>query len=430
MSETILMQTAGEQPQTEHKPINFYVIAGSYLVFTISDSALRMIVLFELYSRSFDALAIAVMFSWYELVGVVTNLLGGIMGTNYGLKSTLLLGLGCQLLGIALLSLIQISQDWNKYAVIVFVTFIQTFSGVAKDLVKVAGKSSTKLVKVLKHAEGNDALFSIVAWLTGAKNSVKGFGFFFGALLINFCGYWQSLLVLFCLLLPLMPLGFMHLDKNIGKSKHPTKLTFQQMFKKDPAVNTLSVARLFLFCSRDIWFEVVLPIYLRSQFGWQYVFAGTVLAVWIIFYGIFQSATPRYVLQTLGRYPIRHGTELVPWTIALFVITLGLSLFETLYTPNDVTHVSVFLAGIFVFGFIFAVNSSIHSFLIVSYADKDKISQTVGFYYMANAGGRLVGTLLSGVLYYYVGMYSCLWASCASIILTWIASHQLQPVKE
>ncbi len=271
-----------------------------------------MIVLFELFSRRFDPIAIAIMFTWYEAVGVITNLLGGIMGSTKGLRHGLLWGLSCQLVGIVLMAVLLVSDSWSKYSVIVYVTLAQTFAGVAKDLVKLAGKSSTKLVKVLKNNTNQDGLFKIVAWLTGAKNSMKGFGFFFGALLIQYAGFWQSLLVLFLMILPLFILTIFYLDCSLGiTSKRPK--TIGEIFKKDDAVNVISLARFFLFSSRDVWFEIVLPIYLRSVYGWNYMFAGMVLALWVIFYGIIQSATPTHILARLGQYPVKKGKILIPW---------------------------------------------------------------------------------------------------------------------
>jgi hypothetical protein len=412
----------------EPKPIQFYIISSSYLLYTITDSALRMIVLFELYKRKYNAIEIAIMFSFYELVGVGTNLFGGIVGTTHGLKFSLLLGLFCQLVGISLLLVVLWTDSWSSIAVIVYVTLVQSFSGVAKDLVKLAGKSSTKLIKVLKGTH-EDSLFKVVAWLTGAKNSVKGLGFFLGAALINYAGYWPSLLVLFIIILCTLPLGF-YLDNGIGQSKASAPKSLKQIFTQDTSVNLLSFARMLLFGSRDVWFEIVLPIYLRNSYSWEYIFAGTVMALWIIFYGAIQSSTPTLILSRLGQFPLKHGKQLVPWTIILGVICLALSLFLSFYTVKDTVQLTVFLVGIYVFGFVFAVNSSIHSYLIVAYSDKDKVSMTVGFYYMSNALGRLLGTLASGFLYYYFGLGACLWASVVMLFLCTFATNRLKPVPE
>ena len=110
------------EPKNEPKPTQFYIISICYLIYTITDSALRMIILFELFTRKFDIIAIGVMFSWYEAIGIITNLVGGILGSKHGLRLSLLIGLSNQLLGIGLLSILVVSENWDKYSVIVFVT--------------------------------------------------------------------------------------------------------------------------------------------------------------------------------------------------------------------------------------------------------------------------------------------------------------------
>lgn len=426
----VLLQDQKEEVagKEEPKSSQFYIISGSYLVFTITDSALRMIVLFELYKRRFNVIQIAIMFTLYELVGVFTNLFGGLFGTTHGLKYSLVVGLICQLVGIGSLVGLIWTESWTSTQVICFVTFVQIFTGVAKDMVKLAGKSSTKLVKVLK-GNHDDSLFKVVAWLTGAKNSVKGFGFFLGAALINYIGYWPSLLILFLMILFSLPASY-YLDDSLGKSKSQSPKTWRQIFVQDPSINALSVARLFLFGSRDVWFEIILPIYLRKQYSWEYIFAGTIMATWIMFYGAVQTFTPTLVLAPLKQYPLSKGTTLVPWTVSLLVISVGLSSFLTFYTSTDTLQLAIFLVGIYLFGFVFAVNSSIHSYLIVAYSDKDNVSMSVGFYYMSNALGRLFGTLLSGFLYYYCGLWACLWASVVMLFICTGLSTRLKDVKQ
>jgi MFS family permease len=415
-------QNSTDQPP----PSQFYIISSCYLIFTITDSALRMIVLFQLFYLKFSVLEIAIMFTSYEFVGMITNLLGGILGSYHGLRRNLVVGLLFQLLGIGLMAIILVTESWPRWSVVLFVTVVQAFTGVAKDLVKIAGKSSTKLVKVLKKESEGNGVFKLVAWITGAKNSVKGFGFFLGALLIQFIGYWPSLVVLFAMILILLPFCA-KVDSLLGKSKSaPTPLS--QIFKYDDKVTTLSAARFFLFASRDVWFEIVLPIYLRTVFGFDYLMAGLVMALWIIFYGAVQSFTPQWILKPFGMFPLTSGTKLVPWTAILAVTILGLSLFIQLYVTVDVLLKVLFLVFITIFGFFFAVNSSAHSYLIVAYSDKDKVAQTLGYYYMANAGGRMIGTLLSGILYYYWGLSSCLWASLGMLVICTILTTRLKTV--
>ena len=73
----------------------------------------------------------------------------------------------------------------------------------------------------------------------------------------------------------------------------------------------------------------------------------------------------------------------------------------------------VVVAGLALFGLPFAVNSSLHSYLILAYAGSEKAAEDVGFYYAANAAGRLIGILLSGALYQVGGMTACLIGSAA-----------------
>ncbi|KAJ3296354.1 hypothetical protein HK104_001670 [Borealophlyctis nickersoniae] len=305
------MTAANEDANPMHPPVgdpspmrNFYIIASGYLIFTITDSALRMIVLFELYQRQYLPLQIALMFTSYEALGVITNLLGGILGSRWGLRFCLLTGLTMQLIGISLLFVLLSASPWSKAGVILYVTFTQCFTGAAKDLVKLAGKSVTKLVAKDDVEATQSGLFRLVAWLTGAKNSVKGFGFFFGAMLLNYAGFWPALLVLAILCCIPLPLAVLQLDPTLGQSKTKSTLTLRQIFDKGRSINMLSLARIFLFGSRDLWFEVVLPIYLRAMFGWSFTASGTYLAVWIVIYGAVQSATPQLILKPLGWYPI------------------------------------------------------------------------------------------------------------------------------
>jgi MFS family permease len=82
----------------------------------------------------------------------------------------------------------------------------------------------------------------------------------------------------------------------------------------------------------------------------------------------------------------------------------------------DTDPTIVLVGGLIAFGVVFALNSSVHSYLILAYAESERVAMTVGFYYMANAGGRLIGTLLSGALYQWQGLEACLWASAGMVI--------------
>lgn len=246
-------------------------------------------------------------------------------------------------------------------------------------------------------------------------------------MLISYAGYVISLTILLLMILFLLPISF-YLNNDLGKSKAKSPKTLSEIFKRDEKINTLSIARFLLFGSRDVWFEVALPIYLRQVYGWDYIFAGMVMAIWIIFYGFIQSSTP-FILKNLKMFPVKHGNSLIPWTILLFLISFLLGLFLQLYNTYDELQTALFLAGIYLFGLIFAVNSSIHSYLVVAYSPNDKVAMTVGFYYMANACGRLFGTLASGILYYNYGLAACIWASVGLIFLCMFANMKLQKIE-
>ncbi|CAG8626760.1 12482_t:CDS:2 [Acaulospora morrowiae] len=367
--ENVNQQSEKAQPEkqkTTVSMINFYVISIGYLVFTLTDSALRMVVLFELYKRHYDAFQISLALASYEFLGVITNLVGGIIGDRHGLRSCLLIGLSTQIIGIAILSGLQ--AEWSREFTIIYIAIAQGLCGVAKDMVKSVGKSVTKLVV---EEDAKDKLFKLVAWLTGAKNSVKGFGFFFGAFLQELMEYKYSQIVLLGLNLLIVPFAWRFVDHHLGESKSKKKLTFREIFDKGRNVNILSLARMFLFCSRDLWFEVPLPVFLRGPAEWKYITTGSVLAAWVIFYGAVQSSTPQLILKPINLYPVKNA-----------------------------------------------------------YCNRDKVAMNVGFYYMANAMGRLTGLLVGGALYQYYdnNLVSCLWASAVSLGICMIISVFLGPI--
>ncbi|CAJ0757136.1 11783_t:CDS:2 [Entrophospora sp. SA101] len=411
---------------------NFYVIASGYLLFTLTDSALRMIVLLELFQRRYNALEISFMFILYEFIGAFTNLFGGIMGSRLGLRFCLVVGLTAQIIGIAILCGLQ--ADWSKVMVIIYIIIAQGFSGVAKDMVKIGGKSVTKLVT---SDQEKSRLFKLVAWLTGAKNSVKGAGFFWGAFLLNFIQYVPSLIVLLLMNFIVMIPAWFYLDRDLAVSKSKKKLTLKQIFFKGRDVNILSIARMFLFGSRDLWFEVPLPLFIRGpSIGWSYIPTGAFLAGWVIFYGFIQSSTPQLILKPIKQYPLKSGKILVPSTLFLLLLSIGVAIGLTVVqlslstTSSYVPLLVLLLVGLFLFAFIFAINSSIHSFLILAYCKRDKVAINVGFYYMANALGRLLGLIIGGILFYYLDFYACLWASVVSLIFCVMVSHFLGPIPQ
>ena len=296
---------------------NYALVTAAYWADTITDGAIRILVLFYFYDLGYSPLEVASLFLFYEAFGILTNLFGGWIAARFGLKSTLLGGL--------LLTVVGFQPALGILAV---------FVGAALLLVLVA-----------VHGE-------------------------------------------------------------LGRPD--AKARFRHMFSHNRAVNLLAAARIFLFASRDVWFVVGLPVFLRSVLGWSFWEVGTFMAVWVIGYGIVQAFAPRLLR--------RHGEPTGPtaaWlAFALALLPAGIAI--ALAVDFDPTIVLV--VGLIIFGAVFALNSAVHSFLILHYADGDKVAMNVGFYYMANAGGRLAGTILSGLLYQWQGLEACLWASAVMVL--------------
>mmetsp|Transcript_4494 Transcript_4494/g.14984 ORF Transcript_4494/g.14984 Transcript_4494/m.14984 type:complete len:496 (+) Transcript_4494:212-1699(+) len=384
----------------------FIIITITYLLFTVTDGAVRMLVLLHAYTKGFTAMEVSVMFALYELCGAGTNLAAGVVGAKWGIRVTLIAGLLMQIVGLS--ALYAWNDKWSKLDAIVYVTFAQALCGVAKDLVKLGGKTVTKLITP---EEKQEQLFRLVSGLTGYKNSLKGVGYFLGAALLD-VSYELAIHVNVALIVVALPFAFFGLTTELGKVASQN-VSLESVFKQKPNINWLSLARLFLFGSRDLWFEVPLPFYLRAADGlnWPRTAVGAVLAGYIILYGQVQSFAPNLVLMPLKQSP-PNKFVCVLWNLLLAAVplVLGVGIWAvsrehegSSNTDNTHTHKVIILSfGVVLFAFIFAINSAVHSYLIVRYADGNKVAMNVGFYYMANAFGRLFGTILSGALYSYV----------------------------
>jgi len=348
-------------------------------------------------------------------MGIVTNLLGGWVGSRTGLNRTLVAGLGLQI--VALVALTFQQPSWQEWVSVVFVMAAQALSGVAKDLTKMSSKSAVKSIA----GTGDGALFRMVAVLTGSKNALKGVGFFLGAALLDWVGYDTSLWAMAGMLAITVVLLLVFLDEEIGRSKK--KAPLRSILSKSVAVNRLSAARFFLFGSRDIWFVVALPVFLDEQLHWSYQGIGGFLALWVIGYGIVQSFAPR-LLRRRGGVAFDEIHAARRWSFVLGVVSAAIAVMVAF----DVAVTLAVVGGLVVFGVVFALNSSLHSFLILAYSDDDTVALDVGFYYSANAAGRLVGTLLSGVLYLWGGLDAALWGSAAFVAVTWLLTLRLPPV--
>ncbi|MBJ91688.1 MAG: MFS transporter [Alteromonadaceae bacterium] len=382
----------------------YLLITGNYWAFTLTDGALRMLVVLHFYSLGYTGIAIAMLFLFYEIFGVITNLVGGWLGARIGLNNTMNIGLLLQILALGMLLLPA------QYLVVPWVMAAQALSGIAKDLNKMSAKSSIKLL-VADNAQ--HTLFKWVAVLTGSKNALKGVGFFIGGLLLSLYGFNTAVLLMLLMLSLVWLLSVSQLKADLGKSK--TKPKFTELLSKSRAINLLSAARMLLFGARDVWFVIVLPLTLASQFGWSHWAVGSFLALWVIGYGAVQSVTPALTKSPLG------GCSLTRWVILLSVIPALIALALWLQWHSE----AALIGGLLLFGAVFAVNSSLHSYMIIRYAKSDGVSLDVGFYYMANAMGRLLGTLLSGWLYQAYGLIACLWVSSALLAATVLVSARL-----
>ncbi|MEZ5409209.1 MAG: organoarsenical effux MFS transporter ArsJ [Acidimicrobiales bacterium] len=391
---------------------NYALVTGGYWAFTLTDGALRMLVLLHFNRLGYSPVAIAFLFLAYELTGVLTNLLGGWAGARHGLNRTLVAGLGLQVVTLAALTAEQ--PSWDRWLSVAYVMGLQAVSGVAKDLTKMSSKSAVKT------AAGDGSLFRLVALLTGSKNALKGVGFFLGSVLLASLGFDGALWAMAGVLAVVTAGLLVALDGDIGRARRKPPL--RSVLSKSTAINRLSAARFFLFGSRDIWFVVAVPVFLAERLGWADQAVGGFLAAWVIGYGIVQSSAPR-LLTAGGRPPdeVRAARE---WAMVLGAVSAVIAVLVAL----DVEPTAAVVGGLIVFGVVFALNSSLHSFLVLAYASDDEVALDVGFYYSANAAGRLVGTLLSGLLYLWGGLPAALWGSTGFVALTWLLTLRLPPL--
>lgn len=412
-------------------PRAYAIVTGAYWGQTLTDGALHMLVLLHFYTLGFTPFQIAFLFVLYELMGVATNLLGGWIAARVGLSATLLGGLALQV--VALVALAALDPAWPPALAVGYAVGVQGLSGVAKDLTKMSSKSAIKLI-VPKGADG--ALFRWVAILTGSKNAMKGAGFFLGGLLLATTGFVVGLLLLAGVLAAILLLTLATLPRDMGRAGVKTPLT--AILAKDRAINRLSAARFFLFGARDVWFVVGVPIFLYEVAGWSFLQVSSFLAAWVIGYGLVQAAAPRLVRRSLDG--LAAEVRAARWWVALLaamplVVAAGLAetvpvaLLTAPAAPGVATQAAkaglVLVLGLGAFGVVFAVNSSLHSYLILALSKGDAVTLDVGFYYMANAAGRLAGCLLSGLAYQLGGVLGCLAASSAFLVAAWLLTLTL-----
>ncbi len=387
---------------------SYAIVTASYWGFTLTDGALRMLVLLYFHELGYTPIQLGTLFLLYEFCGVLTNFLGGWIGSRVGLRITLFAGIAIQIIALMMLSFI--SPSWATALSVSYVMASQALSGIAKDLTKMSSKSAVKLLV----GDREKTLFKWVSILTGSKNALKGVGFLLGGVMLTWLGFVDSLWLMALMLTLVLLVSLIYLKQDMGRSKRRVKFT--QLFSKSAQINWLSAARFFLFASRDVWFVVALPIFLKSSLGWSFSQVGSFMAAWVIGYGIVQANTPKFVRKT--DTPRAAGF----WVFLLTLATAALALVMQM----DFHPIATLLIGLAIFGFIFAINSSTHSYLILAFTNDDHVILNVGFYYMANAWGRLVGTLLSGVMFLLGGLGACLWTSVGMLFAAWICTRKIR----
>ena len=404
--------------------IAYLAVTAAYWSFMLTDGALRMLVLLHFHTLGFSPIQLAYLFVLYEVAGMVTNLAGGWVAAHFGLTSTLFVGLGLQVL--ALCALTQLDPGWTVNLSVVFVMLVQGASGVAKDLTKMSSKSAVKLLAPKEKGR----LFRWVALLTGSKNVVKGCGFLMGAGLLASVGFLWSIvgmasvlgLILMTLLLFMPP----------GLPRGRKKAKFSEVFSKSFNVNWLSAARIFLFGARDVWFVVGIPLYFYAELSdgseagnyKAFFLIGTFMSFWIILYGVVQTMVPKLLqADSCSEQELVGATR--NWGLILFLVLVALAVSSFFLQENPFWLTQILVGGLAIFGVVFAVNSSLHSYLILAFTQSERVTMDVGFYYMANAAGRLLGTLLSGWTYQIVGLVGCLTTATLMVGVSVLATIRL-----
>ena len=402
----------------------YMAVTAAYWAFMLTDGALRMQVLLHFHTLGFSPVQLAYLFVLYEIAGMATNLSAGWLAARFGLTSTLYCGLGLQVL--ALLALAQLDPAWSIATSVAYVMLVQGLSGVAKDLAKMSSKSAVKLLA----PTARGGLFRWVAVLTGSKNAVKGAGFLLGAILLASIGFVPSVLAMAAVLAMILVATMLGMPAGLPAGRKDAK--FREVFSKNHNVNWLSVARIFLFGARDVWFVVGIPIYFYAvlsdgtEAGDRAAFflIGSFMAVWTILYGAVQGAAPR-ILRAADRSEPEIIRQARSWVLWLAVIPASLSAMVWFAVDPSPFLTAVVVAGLLIFGGVFAVNSSLHSYLILAFTSSHRVTMDVGFYYMSNAAGRLLGTLLSGVTYQLGGLPLCLGTAAVMIVLSWFGTRKL-----
>ena len=403
----------------------YATVTAAYWAFMLSDGALRMLVLLHFNGLGFSPVQLAWLFLLYEVAGIVTNLSAGWIAARFGLTVTLYAGLAIQI--VALAALAQLDPTWTVAASVAFVMAVQGASGVAKDLSKMASKSAVKVLA----PKADGGLFRWVALLTGSKNAVKGLGFFLGAALLGLAGFVPAVWAMAGVLAVILTAVMLFMPTGLPAGKKEAK--FSQVWSKDARINRLSLARMFLFGARDVWFVVGIPIYFQSVLSdgtpegarAAFFLIGGFMALWIIAYGAVQASAPR-LLRAALRPEAEIVGQAIRWAGLLVPIPLALAALAYAAGAPAVWLTGSLVAGLLLFGFVFAINSAVHSYLILAFTSEARVTMDVGFYYMSNAAGRLLGTLLSGLSYQMGGVPLCLATAGVMAAASWWAVRRLR----
>jgi MFS family permease len=400
---------------------HYAIVTAAYWGFTLTDGALRMLVLLHFYQLGYSPFTLAFLFLLYEAAGIAANFIGGWLATRYGITRMLTVGLVTQIIGFTVLSFLD--PGWSAAMSVAWVVLAQGICGVAKDLTKTASKSAIKVTADQAKNQGSGQLFKWVAWFTGSKNAMKGVGFFLGGLLLQTLGFQQALWAMAALLALVLVGVVTSLPTLMGKSK--ASKSAKELFAKNTGVNVLAAARVVLFGARDVWFVVGVPVYLYSQ-GWTFTMVGTFLAAWTIGYGAVQALAPAFVKRSEDGLSTEVPAARL-WSALLALVPMGLAVAVAMEAPQLPWIV---VGGLGLFGFAFAINSSVHSYLVLAYAGSEKAAEDVGFYYAANALGRFAGTLLSGLLYQWGGLLYALLGSAIMLTVCWLTTLKLPQKRE
>ncbi len=399
---------------------NYTIVTASYWGFTLTDGALRMLVLLHFYHLGYSPFTLAFLFLLYEAAGVLANLIGGWLATRYGIARMLTVGLVTQISGFTLLSMLD--PGWTTTMSVAWVVLSQGVCGVAKDLTKTASKSAIKVTQAQAEEQGAGQLFKWVAWFTGSKNAMKGLGFFLGSLMLQVLGFQASLWAMAGLLALVLAGVVTSLPPMMGKGK--ASQSAKELFAKNAGINGLAASRVALFGARDVWFVVGVPVFLYSM-GWTFSMVGGFVAAWTIGYGAVQALAPQFVRRSTDG--LSREVPAARWWSAILA---GVPMALAAAVGAQVPHLEwVVVGGLGLFGIAFAVNSSVHSYLVLAYAGSEKAAEDVGFYYAANALGRFFGTLMSGLLYQWGGLLYALIGSAIMLVLCWLVTLKLPTQK-